>query len=173
MIVIRKARFLKKSDCIPNELDVRWERAIGLQMAKPTGENLPKLEGAMFTKYDQDDPWTNTRVFPPSLTPSLLFPHPASVLYEVIPLSWKAHLPIISPELVNHVEGSGEVGVSQAGLKQTHRIVSNWLLTVISLSHSFIHIKGLSPDHWLDLETLVMPHPNCEGEFAQSNVPFS
>lgn len=94
-------------------------------MAKPTGKDLPTLEGVMFTKYGQDGPWINARD-PPLLS------HLASILYEVITLFWKAYI-CLSLVPINLVEGSGEVSISQAGLKQTHRIISNWLLAVSNL----------------------------------------
>ncbi|KAJ5437285.1 hypothetical protein N7445_005829 [Penicillium cf. griseofulvum] len=46
---------------------------------------------------------------------------------------------IASPELVDHVEEPREVDVAKAGL-------------------NIIHIKALSPDYQLDIETLVAPH---------------
>ncbi|KAJ5375445.1 hypothetical protein N7517_007451 [Penicillium concentricum] len=54
-----------------------------------------------------------------------------------------AHLPIISPELADHVEESREADVVKAGL-------------------SVVHIKALSPDYQLDLEALVTPQLSCE-----------
>ncbi|KAJ5205535.1 hypothetical protein N7472_001983 [Penicillium cf. griseofulvum] len=50
-----------------------------------------------------------------------------------------ADMHIASPELVDHVEEPREVDVAKAGL-------------------NIIHIKALSPDYQLDIETLVAPH---------------